>query len=108
MISGRSAHYWLWFLLFGVISAIVAAYNSRLVTSETAIFLVTGFAGLLTGFGAFSRCARPYVLLIGLFFTVVGVRGIVHGIRNGLGFRMIASSGTVASIALSGQPILGL
>jgi len=104
MISSRSTHYWLWFLLFGVIAAIVAAYNSQPVNSETAIFLITGFAGLLTGFGMFSRFARPYDLLIGLFFTVIGVLGIM----SGLGFQLVASSGTAASTTLSGQSILGL
>ena len=104
MISSRSTHYWLWFLLFGVIAAIVAAYNNQSVTSETGIFLATGFLGLLTGFGAFARFARPYDLLIGLFFTVVGVLGIM----NGLGFHLIASSGSAASTTLTGQSILGL
>jgi uncharacterized membrane protein HdeD (DUF308 family) len=104
MISSRSTHYWLWFLLFGVIAAIVAAYNNQSVTSETGIFLLTGFLGLLTGFGAFSRFARAYDLLIGLFFTVVGVLGIM----NGLGFHLVASGGTAASTTLTGDSILGL
>ncbi len=104
MISSRSTHYWLWFLLFGVVSVVVAEYNNQSLTSETIILLVTGFVGLLTGFGLFARFGRPYDLLVGLFFTVIGVLGIM----DGLGFHVIASSGTAASAALAGQSILGL
>lgn len=104
MLSSRSTHYWLWFLLFGVVSLIIASYNNKGVTSETVIFLITGFLGLITGFGAFGRFARPYDLIVGLLFTVVGVLGIM----DGLGLHLIASSGSAAQATLTGGSILGL
>jgi hypothetical protein len=105
MITSRSAHYWLWFLLFGLVSAVVARYSNQLLTSETVVLLVTGFLGLLFGVKTLAaRLARPYDLLIGLLFTGVGALGVL----DRFGVHLIAASGSAASTALTGSSILGL
>ncbi len=102
MLSQRSTHYWLWFLLFGVVSALVSASRGAGISSETMWLLVTGFLGLV--FGAFLHALeRPYDLVIGLIFTVVGVLGILHA----FGLNLVATSGVVPN-AIDETAILGL
>lgn len=45
MLSQRSTHYWLWFLLFGVVSSIVAVTRQHSLDSESVWLLVTGMLG---------------------------------------------------------------
>ena len=56
MLSQRNTHYWLWFLLFGVVSALVSVSQGTGITTETMWLLITGFLGLLRDH---SSGARP-------------------------------------------------
>lgn len=67
MLSQRSTHYWLWFLLFGVVSSIVAVTRQHSLDSESVWLLVTGMLGILLG-GLGGRLARPYDLVVGVVF----------------------------------------
>ncbi len=49
MLSQRNTHYWLWFLLFGVVSALVTASKGEGITIETMWLLIAGFVGLVLG-----------------------------------------------------------
>ena len=86
MLSQRNTHYWLWFLLFGVISALVTISKGEGVTTETMWLLIAGFLGLLLG-AFLPSLARPYDLVIGLLFTAVGLLGILHN----FGLNLVAS-----------------
>jgi hypothetical protein len=102
MLSQRNTHYWLWFILFGVVSALVTISKGEGVTTETWWLLIVGLVGLLLGTFLHSL-ARPFDLVIGLLFTVVGLLGILHS----FGLNLI-SSGGIAPNAIDNSAILGL
>ena len=102
MLSQRNTHYWLWFLLFGVVSALVSVSQGTGITTETLWLLITGFLGLALGM-ILPALARPFDLVIGLLFTAVGLLGILHA----FGLNLVATSG-VAPNAIDETAILGL
>jgi hypothetical protein len=102
VLSQRNTHYWLWFLLFGVVSALVSASQGKGITTETLWLLITGFLGLVLGM-ILPALARPFDLVIGLLFTIVGLLGILHA----FGLNLVATSG-VAPNAIDETAILGL
>jgi hypothetical protein len=71
------------------------------VTSETVWLLIAGFLGLLLG-TFFHALARPFDLVIGLLFTVVGLLGILHS------FGLNLVGGGIAPNAIDNSAILGL
>ena len=102
MLSERNTHYWLWFLLFGVVSALVSASQGQGITTETLWLLITGFIGLILGMFVHTL-ARPFDLVIGLLFTAVGLLGVLHA----FGLNLVATNG-VAPNAIDQTAILGL
>ena len=102
MLSQRNTHYWLWFLLFGVISSLVNWSQGNGITTETLWLLITGFLGLILGL-LVPALARPFDLVIGGLFTLVGLLGILHAFGVNL-----VPSGNVPPNALDTTAILGL
>jgi len=102
MLSQRNTHYWLWFLLFGVVSALVNSSQGNGITTETLWLLITGFLGLILGLFV-PALARPFDLIIGGLFTVVGLLGILHAFGVNL-----VPSGNVPPNAIDTTAILGL
>ena len=102
MLSSRSTHYWLWFLLFGVVSSLTVWSRQHTLDSESVWLLVTGIVGIVVG-GLGGRLARPYDLLIGLLFTGVGMLGILHN----FGFNLVAERPTAPGL-VDTSAILGL
>ena len=102
MLSQRNTHYWLWFLLFGVVSALVNWSQGNGITTETLWLLITGFLGLVLGLFV-PALARPFDLVIGGLFTLVGLLGILHAFGVNL-----VPSGNVPPNALDTTAILGL
>jgi hypothetical protein len=103
MLSQRNTHYWLWFLLFGVVSALVSVSQGNGVTTETLWLLITGLLGLLLGM-LVPALARPFDLVIGLLFTIVGLLGVL----DAFGLHLVSSTGGVAPNAIGAGSILGL
>jgi hypothetical protein len=103
MLSQRNTHYWLWFLLFGVISALVTISKGDGITTETMWLLIAGFIGLLTG-AFIPALARPFDLVIGLLFTSVGLLGILHN----FGMNLVGQPSALAPNAIDETAILGL
>ena len=104
MLSVRSVHYWLWFILFGVVSSLVLLRTVGQLDSETVWLLGTGLLGLLFGLGGLgSRLARPYDLIIGLLFMGVGLLGLLHN----LGYNLVPADGSAAN-AVDQTAIIGL
>lgn len=104
MLSARSTHYWLWFLLFGVVSALVAFSQTHTLSNigtEAVWLLMAGLLGIV--FGYVRSFARPYDLIVGILFTGIGLLGVLHN----FGINLTAQSAT-ASSALSNDAILGL
>jgi hypothetical protein len=105
MLSHRSAHYWLWFLLFGGVSALVAWYSSQQITAEAIWLTGTGLLGVILGSRRLGKAlARPYDLLIGLLFTGVGLLGILHN----LGVQLISENPSLPHNAVQEAAIMGL
>lgn len=101
----RSTHYSLWFLFFGVISGL----NSLLVLNHgldsTSIwFLVTGLLGILVTRKWLNegKLARPYDIIVGLIFAIVGIIGILAA------FHVNLLSGVNGGGLISSSSILGL
>jgi hypothetical protein len=103
MLSQRNTHYWLWFLLFGVVSALVTITQGDGVSSETLWLLSAGFLGLLLG-ALLPSLARPYDLVIGLLFTTVGLLGVLHN----FGLNLVGQPSALAPNAIDESAILGL
>ena len=103
MLSQRNTHYWLWFLLFGVVSALVTISKGEGITTETMWLLIAGFLGLILG-ALLPSLARPYDLVIGLLFTTVGLLGILHN----FGMDLVGQPSGLTHSALDGTTILGL
>lgn len=104
MLSARSTHYWLWFILFGVISALVVWRTRGTLDTETVWLLVTGFLGVLLGVGGLGlRLARPFDLISGLLFTAVGLLGLLHN----LGYNLVPANANAAN-TIDQSAIIGL
>jgi len=103
MLSQRNTHYWLWFLLFGVVSALVTISKGEGINIETMWLLIAGFLGLLLG-AFIPTLARPYDLVIGLLFTTVGLLGILHN----FGMNLVGQPNGIAPNAIDETAILGL
>jgi hypothetical protein len=104
MLSARSTHYWLWFILFGVVSSLVVWRIHGSLDSESVWLLVTGLLGVILGVGGLgARLSRPYDLIIGLLFTAVGLLGLLHN----LGYVLVPTSSDTAS-TVGQSAIIGL
>jgi hypothetical protein len=104
MLSARSTHYWLWFILFGVVSSLVVWRVHGWLDSESVWLLVTGLLGVLLGVGGLGvRLSRPYDLIIGLLFTAIGLLGLLHN----LGYNLVPTSSETAT-TIGQSAILGL
>jgi hypothetical protein len=103
MLSQRNTHYWLWFLLFGVVSALVSVSKSEGITTETLWLLIVGFLGLVVG-AFIHSLARPFDLVIGLLFTTIGLLGILHN----FGMNLVGQPNGLAPNAIDESAILGL
>lgn len=104
MLAARSAHYWLWFLLLGVVSTMVdasAGHSLGAISSESLWLLFTGLLGVILG--AFASLSRPYDLVLGFLFTAVGMIGVLHN----FGVSLVAHSAT-ATQAIEGGAFMGL
>ncbi|HKD77476.1 MAG TPA: hypothetical protein VKB76_18360 [Ktedonobacterales bacterium] len=73
----RSTFYWLWFLIFGVASALATFMQTNHLGSEDWLLLGAGLLGVVIGP---KSCApalvKPYDIAIGVTFFVVGILGI--------------------------------
>jgi len=105
MLSHRSAHYWLWFLLFGVVSVVASFVSKAGLTSESLWLLGTGLLGVILGTGVFSgRFSRGYDLLVGIFFTLIGFIGVLHN----LGITLLTTNATLPSGTAESDTLFGL
>jgi hypothetical protein len=79
MFSHRNAHYWLWFLVFGVIAGLLNYKAHGTLGSEAIWLLVSGLIGIIVG-GRWlneGKLAKPYDLIVGIIFAAVGIIGIL-------------------------------
>jgi hypothetical protein len=101
-VDHRTTHYSLWFIFFGVIAALSSLVNNAGVSSTSIWFLVTGLLGIIVMRVNEGKLARPYDLIVGIIFAVVGVIGILAA------FKVHLITGSMANGAISSDSILGL
>jgi membrane-anchored protein YejM (alkaline phosphatase superfamily) len=98
-MSHRSAHYWLWFLLFGVIAGGLTYLKAHHLDSESLWLLLSGVLGIV--FGAkwlnSGKWSKAYDLVIGVIFALIGILGLLlfGGIHIPLPASLIASNALV-------------
>jgi hypothetical protein len=81
-LSHRGSHYWLWFVIFGLIPLLSTARTGlgANTTTYNAIWLLgSGLIGLLLGNTSIyeGKLARPFDFIIGTIFSIAGLIGIV-------------------------------
>ncbi|MFI5273511.1 MAG: hypothetical protein ACHQ4H_10815 [Ktedonobacterales bacterium] len=104
-MSHRGTHYWLWFLLFGVIGGLLYYSSHKTIDGESTWLLISGLLGIVVAAKWLNdgKFAKPYDLIIGLIFTVVGIVGIL----TGFGLHVLDSV-NVSGNLISKTEILGL
>ena len=104
MTLTRNTYYWLWFLLFGVISSLVTFLHTNHLGSEDRWLLVIGFVALLVGAKSVTPIwVKPFDLAVGILFFAVGILGILHT----FGVNLTNTSTIIPTIALTPVKFLG-
>ncbi len=98
MVNSRSTHYWLWFLLFGLVAGFAQKEGFD---SEAIVMSAVGAVGLLLGFSGGLRFARPFDLVVGLVFAGLGLLGILTSLGN-LGHNLgLSASGYILGLKMT-------
>jgi hypothetical protein len=95
MISQRNTHYFLWFLLFGVVYGLAKGYNS-----EAFVVTVSGLLGLVTGTLRNANLTRIYDLVVGLLFAALGLLGILTSFPSVSQHIGVSTAGVVLGLYL--------
>jgi hypothetical protein len=106
-MKSRSGHYFVWFILFGLIAGLVSFLGSAHTLSSEAIWLLaTGVIGWLLGSKRLNTgsVARYFDYLVGIIFMVAGLLGIVDSFNSSL----LAPIANNASFLMSNDTFLGL
>jgi hypothetical protein len=103
-MSHRNTHYWLWFLLFGIIGALLYYNSHKNLDGESTWLLVSGLVGLVVGAKWLNNgsLAKPYDLIIGVIFAVVGILGILMGFGLNVLKSVNVGGGLITSSAILG------
>jgi hypothetical protein len=107
MVKHRTEHYFLWFILFGLIAG-VASYlnNNHEISSEAIWLLVVGVLGFVVtqNWLADGKFSQPFDFIVGVIFTLVGLIGVLQGFHVNL----LSSLSSLPSNLVSANAILGL
>jgi hypothetical protein len=100
----RSAHYFLWFIFFGLIAGIASFVNTQKFSSESIWLFVSGLLGILVTqkWLAEGRFAKPYDFIIGVIFTLVGLVGVLDAFKVHLLSGVSAPAGLLTSTSILG------
>jgi hypothetical protein len=100
----RNAHYFLWFLIFGVVAGLVAFTQHGKLDSEAIWLLVTGGLGLIIGRINDGSLTRPYDFVVGIIFTLVGAIGTLAA----FGTNVLSPLSSLPSSVVGNGYLLGL
>ncbi|HKV85447.1 MAG TPA: hypothetical protein VJN88_12885 [Ktedonobacterales bacterium] len=105
-MSHRYTHYWLWFLLFGLIGGLLYYHQHSKLDSESTWLLVSGLLGILvaTKWLNGGKWARSYDIAIGVIFGGVGIVGILVG----FGILSFGTKGYITETAILGLSLQSL
>lgn len=110
-MSHRNAHYWFWFLIFGVIGGLLFYnQNNHTIGSESIWLFLSGLLGILVSQNWLNqgKFAKPYDIIIGVIFTVVGILGILGGFDIHLLKGVNAPGGLLTASSILGLSLTGL
>lgn len=98
VMKERTGHYFLWFLVFGLIAGLVSFIGEKTLSSEAIWLLGSGVLGLLIAHKSVknSGIARYFDFIIGIIFMVAGIIGIVYNFKSSLIPSAVTSSGVTA------------
>ena len=110
MVKERSAHYFLWFIFFGLIAGVASYVNTQQFSSESIWLLVSGLLGILVTQKWLNegKFARTYDFIIGVIFTLVGLVGVLDAFKIHLLSGVSAPAGLVTSSTILGLSITPL
>lgn len=99
----RSAHYFLWFIFFGLIAGVASYVNTKQFSSEAIWLFVSGLLGILVTqkWLAEGRFAKPYDFIIGVIFTLVGLVGVLDAFKIHL-LQNVSVAGVITSTSILG------
>ena len=78
MTYTRSAHYWAWFVLFGITLTLASLVQRIPLDSEAFWLLGVGIFGILCSTKKLGNWCKPFDVLVGVIFVGVGLVGILH------------------------------
>lgn len=103
MVKERHAHYFLWFIFFGLIAGLASFLGKdHSVASSEAIWLfVCGVLGIVVTQRWLNegKFAKPYDFIIGVIFTLVGLVGVL----NTFGVHLLSSLSSLPTAVLDKQ-----
>lgn len=104
MVKERHAHYFLWFIFFGLIAGIAGYVNTQQISSESIWLVVAGVLGFLVTQNWLNegKFARVYDFIIGVIFTLVGLVGVLDAFKIHLLNGVSAPAGLVTSSSILG------
>ena len=104
MVKERHAHYFLWFIFFGLIAGIAGYVNTQQFSSESIWLVVAGVLGFLVTQNWLNegKFARVYDFIIGVIFTLVGLVGVLDAFKIHLLNGVSAPAGLVTSTSILG------
>jgi hypothetical protein len=104
MFGHRSAHYFLWFIFFGLIAGVASYVNTQQVSSESIWLFVSGLLGILVTQKWLNdgKFAQMYDFIIGVIFTLVGLVGVLDAFKIHLLSGVSAPGNLVTSTSILG------
>ncbi len=104
MFGHRSAHYFLWFIFFGLIAGVASYVNTQQVSSESIWLFVSGLLGILVTQKWLNdgKFAQMYDFIIGVIFTLVGLVGVLDAFKIHLLSGVSAPANLVTSTSILG------
>jgi len=108
-MSHRSTHYWLWFVLFGVIAGGLTYLKAHQLDTESLWLLLSGLLGIVFGAKWLNNgnWSRAYDIIIGIIFALAGIFGLL--IFGGIHVALPASiyaNGALVGLSLGLLPSL--
>ncbi|HEU4783695.1 MAG TPA: hypothetical protein VFS83_10175 [Ktedonobacterales bacterium] len=100
----RSAHYFLWFIFFGLIAGVASYVNTQQISSESIWLFVSGLLGILVTQKWLNdgKFAQIYDFIIGVIFTLVGLVGVLDAFKVHLLSGVSAPAGLLTSTSILG------
>jgi hypothetical protein len=83
-MSSRSGHYFMWFIVFGLIAGLVSFISGQGISSEALWLLLSGALGTVIAHRSVNNVARYYDMIIGVIFALAGLIGFVYNADKSL------------------------